>query len=130
MDLVSLSLRYEHQAYTNACLQVCQSGDLEGEAAMGKAARQLERLAVEAVAACEAAEAHQVWLLAFEKLAALGSSSKKLIQALLRQLTGMRQGPIRVCLHSTWPPCLSTLSFLMQHTVDFLFCYTCTAVLA
>lgn len=66
---------------------------------MAKAVRQLERLAVEAVTACEAAEAPQVWLLAFEKLAALGSSSKKLIQALLRQLTGMRQGPVRVRLH-------------------------------
>ena len=66
---------------------------------MAKAARHLERLAVQAVEACEAAEAWQLWLLAFEKLAALGSSSKKLIKALLRQLTGMRQGPVRVCLH-------------------------------
>ena len=78
---------------------MCQSGEPEDEAAMAKAARQLERLAVEAVTACEAAEAQQVWLLAFEKLAALGSSSKKLIQALLRQLTGMRQGPTRVYLY-------------------------------
>ena len=63
---------------------------------MAKAARQVEKLAVQAVASCEPADAQPVWLLAFEKLAALGSSSKKLTQALLHHLTGMRQGPTRV----------------------------------
>lgn len=80
--------------------QACETSDDGGEAAMAKAARQLERVAVQAVAACEPAEAQPVWLLAFEKLTALGSSSKKLTQALLHQLTGMRQGPTRVCLRS------------------------------
>ena len=94
---------------------------------MAKAARQLERLAVEAVAACTAAEAEQVWLLAFEKLAALGSSSKKLIQALLRQLTGMRQGPIRVCLH--WAQAASGYRApIGTHGKGSLLSYACTAV--
>ncbi|KAL3138255.1 hypothetical protein ABBQ32_006073 [Trebouxia sp. C0010 RCD-2024] len=85
-----LALHAQH-----ATVQACETSDDSGEAAMAKAARQLERLAVQAVAACEPAEAQPVWLLAFEKLTGLGSSSKKLTQALLHQLTGMRQGPTR-----------------------------------
>lgn len=79
----------------HATLQVCGSGDCEEDAVFAKPARQLESLALQAVAACDPAEAQDVWLLAFEKLAALGSSSKKLMQALLRQLSGSRQGPTR-----------------------------------
>ena len=88
-----------------------ESGLAEDEAAMAKPARQLESLALQAVAACDAAQAQDVWLLAFEKLAALGSSSKKLIQALLRQLTGMRRGPPRVSgTLPTWPCQLAAYS--------------------
>ena len=121
----------ENQAVSQTVpLQVCHSGSLEDEGAMAKAARQLERLAVEAVAACEAAEAQQLWLLAFEKLTALGSSSKKLIQALLRQLTGMRQGPVRVCLHSP-PPASGFRGFPLTmpdgRDFSFLLCVHCYA---
>lgn len=125
LSLKAMSIMQTQDAYS----QVCQSGHHEGGAAMCKAARQLERLAVEAVAACEAAEAEQVWLLAFEKLAALGSSSKKLTQALLRQLTGMRQGPTRVCLHSPSPPYLSIQSSVIT-LQTFVFCYASAVVTA
>ena len=74
---------------------------------MAEPARQLEDLALQAVAACDPAEAHQLWLLAFQKLTAFGSSSKKLIKALVRQLTGMRQGPTRVQAFVT--PCICQL---------------------
>ena len=92
---------------------------------MARGARQLERLAMQAVAVCEPAQAQQacckLWLLAFEKLTALGSSSKKLIQALVQQLTGMRQGPTRVSLHcyASLPSlsCTRMRIFLLVHPV-------------
>lgn len=94
--------------------QACETSDDGDDAAMGKAARQVERLAVQAVAACEPEEAQPVWLLAFEKLTALGSSSKKLTQALLRRLTGMRQGPTRV---RPFPPATSLCCQTFAQTV-------------
>ena len=63
---------------------------------MAKAGRQLESLALQAVAAVDPREAEGVWMMAFERLTALGSSSKRLIQALVHRLTGLRKGPLRV----------------------------------
>ena len=65
---------------------------------MAQPAKQLERLAVEAVGAVQSSQAEGVWMVAFERLTALGSSSKHLIQALVRRLTGMGTGPLRVSL--------------------------------
>ena len=76
--------------------QVCQCvGNVE-VGAMAKPARQLEYLALQAVAAVDPVEAEGVWMVAFERLTALGSSSKRLIQALVQRLTGVRKGPLRV----------------------------------
>ncbi len=63
---------------------------------MVKAGRQLESLALQAVAAVDPQEAEGVWMMAFERLTALGSSSKRLTQALVHRLTGLQKGPLRV----------------------------------
>ncbi|KAL0037943.1 hypothetical protein WJX79_006505 [Trebouxia sp. C0005] len=86
----SLSLQARH-----ATLQVCQSGDVEEAGGMMKAGRQLESLALQAVAAVDPRDAEGVWIMAFERLTALGSSSKRLIQALVHGLTGLQKGPLR-----------------------------------
>ncbi|DBA99850.1 hypothetical protein WJX77_002505 [Trebouxia sp. C0004] len=85
-----LSLQARH-----ATLQVCQSGEGEQAGAMVKAGRQLESLALQAVAAVDPREADGVCMMAFERLTALGSSSKRLIQALVHRLTGLQKGPLR-----------------------------------
>ncbi len=81
-----------------SCLlwQVCQSGEGEEAGGMVKAGRQLESLALQAMAAVDPREAEGVWMIAFEKLTALGSSSKRLTQALVHRLTGLQKGPLRV----------------------------------
>ena len=80
-------------------LQVCNTGEEAEEGMdMAGAARQVEGLALQAVTAVEPAQAEHVWLIAFERLTALGSRSQRLIKALMHHLTGRRQGPIRVSL--------------------------------
>ncbi len=76
--------------------QVCQSGEVEQAGGMVKAGQQLESLALQAVAAVDPQEAEGVWMMAFERLTALGSSSKRLTQALVHRLTGLQKGPLRV----------------------------------
>jgi len=76
--------------------QVCQSGEVEQAGGMVKAGQQLESLALQAVAAVDPREAEGVWMMAFERLTALGSSSKRLTQALVHRLTGLQKGPLRV----------------------------------
>ena len=76
--------------------QVCQSGEGKEAGDMVKAGRQLETLALQAVAAVDPREAEGVWMTAFEKLTVLGSSNKRLIQALVHRLTGLQKGPLRV----------------------------------
>ncbi|KAL0051659.1 hypothetical protein WJX82_011535 [Trebouxia sp. C0006] len=85
-----LSLQARH-----ATLQVCQSGEVEQAGGMVKAGQQLESLALQAVAAADPQEAEGVWMMAFERLTALGSSSKRLTQALVHRLTGLQKGPLR-----------------------------------
>lgn len=63
---------------------------------MVKAGQQLESLALQAVAAVDPQEAEGMWMMAFERLTALGSSSKRLTQALVHRLTGLQKGPLRV----------------------------------
>lgn len=85
----------EHGPGKLCAKQVCQSGEGSDASDMAKPARQLESLALQAVAAVPS-DAEAVWLVAFERLTAMGSSSKKLTQALLQCLTGQRKGPLRV----------------------------------
>ena len=85
----------EHGPGKLCAKQVCQSGEGSDASDMAKPARQLESLALQAVAAVPS-DAEAVWLVAFERLTAMGSSSKKLTQALLQRLTGQRKGPLRV----------------------------------
>ena len=77
---------------------MCTAGEEEDRTDMAGAAREVEGLALQAVAAVDPAQAEDVWLMALERLTALGSRSQRLIKALVRHLTGQRQGPIRVSL--------------------------------
>ncbi len=84
---------------------------------MANPARQLESLALQAVAAVDPAHAEAVWMVAFERLTALGSSSKRLIQALLHCLTGSRKGPLRV---RSPCPCCSAYHMRASHLIVYM----------
>lgn len=69
----------------------------EGAAESGqRAAQQLEGLALQALEAVPTSESAPLWVAAYEKAAALGSKCCRLNQCLLRQLTPMTTGPLRV----------------------------------
>lgn len=87
---------------------------------MAKPARQLESMALQAVAAIEPLEGEGVWMVAFERLTALGSTSKRLIQALVQQLTGLRKGPLRVS-----PPSFQPLLCICKPLLERLMHLTC-----
>lgn len=74
-----------------------EEGDCE---ARQTAAQQMEALAVQAVQAVPTASAAPLWLAAYNQVAALGSTCKRLHQTLLRELTAMPTGPLRVTIPS------------------------------
>ena len=78
-------------------LQASESGEGCVEARQG-AAHRVESLALQAVQAVATDEAAPLWLAAFEKAAALGGHCQRLNKALVKQLTLLPIGPLRVSL--------------------------------